>query len=138
MWRRSTRSVEFSYLRRCQKRSLNRRYGSLPIQSSLAGWGAGGECWPNAISRSIRWCGHTNPFTGICSMNSGTASLGSLVAQKTDFTIARVIARLNIGGPAVQAILMTDAFRRRGYRTLLITGEVPSTEGSMEHLAHGL
>ena len=57
---------------------------------------------------------------------------------EADFTIARVIGRLNIGGPAVQAILMTDAFRKRGYRTLLITGEVPPTEGSMEHVARGL
>lgn len=57
-----------------------------------------------------------------------------------DFTIARVIARLNIGGPAIQAILMTDAFRHRGYRTLLLTGEVPPGEGSMEYLArdHGV
>jgi glycosyltransferase involved in cell wall biosynthesis len=52
-----------------------------------------------------------------------------------DFTIARVIARLNIGGPAVQAILMTEALRQRGYRTLLLTGEVPEGEGSMEYLA---
>jgi glycosyltransferase involved in cell wall biosynthesis len=51
------------------------------------------------------------------------------------FTIARVIARLNIGGPAIQAILMTDEFRRRGYPTLLLTGEVPPGEGSMEYLA---
>ncbi len=51
------------------------------------------------------------------------------------FTIARIMARLNIGGPAIQAIMMTDEFRRRGYRTLLLTGEVPPGEGSMEYLA---
>jgi glycosyltransferase involved in cell wall biosynthesis len=50
-------------------------------------------------------------------------------------TIARVIARLNVGGPAMQAILLTDAFRRRGYRTLLLTGEVAAGEASMEYLA---
>ncbi len=55
--------------------------------------------------------------------------------SSTDFTIARVIARLNIGGPAIQAILMTEEFRRRGYRALLLTGEVPPGEGSMEYLA---
>src|SRR3954463_8713983 len=55
--------------------------------------------------------------------------------SSSDFTIARVIARLNIGGPAIQAILMTDEFRRRGYRTLLLTGEVPPGEGSMDYLA---
>lgn len=53
----------------------------------------------------------------------------------SNFTIARVIARLNIGGPAIQAILMTEAFRQKGYRALLLTGEVPALEGSMEYLA---
>jgi hypothetical protein len=35
--------------------------------------------------------------------------------SKPDFTIATVIARLNIGGAASQAILMTEAFRQKGY-----------------------
>jgi len=52
-----------------------------------------------------------------------------------NLTIARVIARLNIGGPALQAILMTEAFRHRGYRSILLTGEVPVSEGSMENIA---
>jgi glycosyltransferase involved in cell wall biosynthesis len=51
------------------------------------------------------------------------------------FTIARIITRLNVGGPPIQAVLMTDEFRRRGYRSLLVTGKVPQNEGSMEHLA---
>jgi glycosyltransferase involved in cell wall biosynthesis len=54
---------------------------------------------------------------------------------RSNITIARVIARLNIGGPAIQAILMTEAFREKGYRSLLLTGEVASGEGSMEYLA---
>jgi len=52
------------------------------------------------------------------------------------FTIARLIARLNVGGPATQAILMTEAFRKKGYRALLLTGEVPPGESSMEYLAY--
>jgi glycosyltransferase involved in cell wall biosynthesis len=52
------------------------------------------------------------------------------------FTIARLIARLNVGGPSTQAILMTEAFQKKGYRALLLTGEVPAGEGSMEYLAH--
>lgn len=51
------------------------------------------------------------------------------------FTIARVIARLNVGGPSTQAVLMTEAFLNKGYRALLITGEIPAGEGSMEGLA---
>lgn len=50
-------------------------------------------------------------------------------------TIVRLIARLNVGGPATQAILMTEAFQKKGYRTLLLTGEVAPGEGSMEFLA---
>ena len=52
--------------------------------------------------------------------------------------IARVIARLNVGGPATQAILMTDAFQRRGYQATLLTGEVAPGEASMEYLAREL
>jgi glycosyltransferase involved in cell wall biosynthesis len=57
------------------------------------------------------------------------------VKSKPNLTIARVIARLNIGGPAIQAILMTEAFRQKGYRSILLTGEVPASEGSMEQMA---
>ncbi|HZC24705.1 MAG TPA: glycosyltransferase family 4 protein [Candidatus Binatia bacterium] len=55
--------------------------------------------------------------------------------SRNKVTIARVIARLNVGGPAIQAISMTKAFRERGYRTILLTGQIPDGEGSMEHLA---
>src|ERR1700723_1850858 len=55
--------------------------------------------------------------------------------SKYNLTIVRVIARLNIGGPAIQAILMTEAFRKKGYRSILLSGEVPATEGSMEYMA---
>jgi glycosyltransferase involved in cell wall biosynthesis len=57
------------------------------------------------------------------------------MTSTSDISIARVIARLNVGGPAIQAILMTEAFRRRGYRTLLVTGEVSPKEASMDYLA---
>lgn len=50
-------------------------------------------------------------------------------------SIARVIARLNVGGPAIQAILMTDTFNRRGFPSILLTGEVPPGEASMEYFA---
>jgi|HubBroStandDraft_1064217.scaffolds.fasta_scaffold05439_6 glycosyltransferase involved in cell wall biosynthesis len=55
--------------------------------------------------------------------------------SKPNLTIATVIARLNIGGAASQAILMTEALREKGYRSILLTGEVPASEGSMEYLA---
>ena len=58
------------------------------------------------------------------------------MSSAKSLTIARVIARLNVGGPATQAILMTEAFRKKGYRALLLAGEVPPGEGSMEYLAY--
>lgn len=55
--------------------------------------------------------------------------------SRNSFAIARVIARLNIGGPSIQAISMTQAFQRKGYRAILLTGQIPEGEGSMEYLA---
>lgn len=52
--------------------------------------------------------------------------------------VVRVIARLNIGGPAIQAITMTRLLEPRGYRTLLVCGREGPAEGSMEYLAHEL
>jgi glycosyltransferase involved in cell wall biosynthesis len=58
------------------------------------------------------------------------------VKRAKGLTIARLIGRLNVGGPATQAILMTEAFQKKEYRALLLTGEVPPGEGSMEYLAY--
>ena len=55
--------------------------------------------------------------------------------RRGDFTIARAIARLNVGGPAIQAVLLTEAFREKGYKALLLTGEVSPCEGDMEYFA---
>ncbi len=52
--------------------------------------------------------------------------------------VARVISRLNIGGPAIQAITLTARLQPRGYGTLLIRGSETQDEGSMDHLAERL
>ena len=49
--------------------------------------------------------------------------------------VARIIARLNIGGPAIQAITLTERLEPLGYETLLIRGSEALHEGSMDHLA---
>ncbi|HTW45538.1 MAG TPA: glycosyltransferase [Acidobacteriaceae bacterium] len=49
--------------------------------------------------------------------------------------IARAIARLNIGGPAIQAVLLTRELADAGHTTSLLVGNVPESEGSMEYLA---
>jgi glycosyltransferase involved in cell wall biosynthesis len=49
--------------------------------------------------------------------------------------ILRIIARLNIGGPAIQAISLSDHLSREGYKTLLVSGKVAPNEGDMTYLA---
>jgi glycosyltransferase involved in cell wall biosynthesis len=49
--------------------------------------------------------------------------------------IARAIARLNIGGPAIQAVLLTRELADAGHSTSLLVGNVPESEGNMEYLA---
>ena len=51
--------------------------------------------------------------------------------------VIRIIARLNIGGPAIHAIVLTDEFNRRRHDSLLVAGSVAPGEASMEYLAQG-
>jgi glycosyltransferase involved in cell wall biosynthesis len=52
--------------------------------------------------------------------------------------VLRVIARLNVGGPAIQAITLTRLLGERGYETLLVRGREGPREGSMDPLAEEL
>jgi glycosyltransferase involved in cell wall biosynthesis len=45
--------------------------------------------------------------------------------------VSRVITRLNIGGPARQALILTEALEQRGFRTDLVHGLVGSREGQL-------
>lgn len=49
--------------------------------------------------------------------------------------VLRVIGRLNVGGPAIQAITLSDRLNERGYETTLVRGREGPAEGSMDHLA---
>jgi glycosyltransferase involved in cell wall biosynthesis len=49
--------------------------------------------------------------------------------------VLRVIARLNIGGPARHVVLLDRGLRARGYETLLAHGSLGPGEASLEHLA---
>jgi glycosyltransferase involved in cell wall biosynthesis len=46
-----------------------------------------------------------------------------------------VIARLNVGGPAIQAITLSRLLEERGYETRLVRGQEGAREGSMDSLA---
>lgn len=48
--------------------------------------------------------------------------------------IAHVVARLNIGGPAIYTVMLANHFNRRNYRSLLIAGRPLAHEGDMGYL----
>lgn len=52
----------------------------------------------------------------------------------------RVITRLNIGGPAIQAVCLSTGLAREGFETLLVYGSLGAGEGDMTYLLpeHGL
>jgi glycosyltransferase involved in cell wall biosynthesis len=49
--------------------------------------------------------------------------------------VARVITRLNIGGPSIQAIALTSRLADRGHQTRLLHGRIGPGEGDMRYLA---
>ena len=56
-------------------------------------------------------------------------------AAQEKIKIMRVIARLNIGGPAIQAILLSTELNHPPFSTLLVTGTTGKYEGDMNYLA---
>jgi glycosyltransferase involved in cell wall biosynthesis len=49
--------------------------------------------------------------------------------------ILRVIARLNVGGPARHVVWLTEGLKSMGHETVLVTGVVPSGEDDMNYFA---
>jgi glycosyltransferase involved in cell wall biosynthesis len=49
--------------------------------------------------------------------------------------ILRIIARLNVGGPARHVIWLTEGLKSEGFETLLVAGVVPPGEDDMSYLA---
>jgi glycosyltransferase involved in cell wall biosynthesis len=60
------------------------------------------------------------------------------VPTEPERRITRIIARLNVGGPAIQAITLTRLLEGRGYRTRLVRGVEGPEEGNMDYLAEQL
>ncbi len=52
--------------------------------------------------------------------------------------VVRIISRLNIGGPAIQAITLTNRLEPLGYETTLVRGREDPGEGTMDYLAEAL
>ena len=55
-------------------------------------------------------------------------------ASQSSPRIARIITRLNIGGPAIQAARLTTLLEARGYHTCLVHGRLGRDEGDMSDL----
>ena len=55
--------------------------------------------------------------------------------ENQSIRILRIIARLNIGGPAIQAITLSSDLNKAIYKTLLVCGNVSPYEGDMAYLA---
>ena len=55
--------------------------------------------------------------------------------MKNKKKIIRVITRLNIGGPAIHAVLLSQAFSNESFSTYLVTGSPDPGEGDMTYLA---
>ena len=49
--------------------------------------------------------------------------------------ILRIIARLNVGGPARHVVWLSEGLKADGYETLLVTGVVPPGEDDMSYVA---
>ena len=61
-------------------------------------------------------------------MNSANSSVKKI-------KVMRIIARLNIGGPAIHTILLSSHLEALGCQTLLVAGQVGPEEGDMHYLA---
>jgi glycosyltransferase involved in cell wall biosynthesis len=48
--------------------------------------------------------------------------------------VVRVITRLNIGGPSIQAMTLSERLTSRGFDTLLVHGQLDAGEGDMRYL----
>ena len=49
--------------------------------------------------------------------------------------VIRIIARLNVGGPAKHVVWLTSGLKDAGFDTLLVTGKVPEGEEDMSYFA---
>jgi len=52
--------------------------------------------------------------------------------------VLRIIARLNVGGPARHVVWLTAGMKSAGYETVLVAGTVPATEDDMGYFAEQL
>lgn len=59
---------------------------------------------------------------------------GQFTLDKNKIKIVRIIARLNIGGPAINACILSSMLDKGRFATKVIYGSLLESEGSLEHL----
>src|SRR5215217_3430075 len=62
-------------------------------------------------------------------------SRNSLMSDVRPTKVIRVIARLNVGGPAKHVVWLTSGLQDAGFDSLLVTGSVPPGEEDMSYFA---
>src|SRR5690349_15368300 len=80
------------------------------------------------LSMRLRWVDRS-------SLDPPRVPYASIVPRDDHVRILRVIARLNVGGPALHVSYLTSELDRIGYETTLVAGRVGEGEGSMEDAA---
>jgi glycosyltransferase involved in cell wall biosynthesis len=55
-------------------------------------------------------------------------------AQAAPIRVVRIVTRLNIGGPSIQAVELSSRLTGRGFETLLVHGQLGAGEGDMRYL----
>src|SRR5216683_86233 len=73
-----------------------------------------------------------NRFRGVCASRTGGQDAR---APANKMKILRIIARLNVGGPARHVVWLTEGLQPYGCETLLVAGVVPPGEDDMSYVA---
>ena len=60
---------------------------------------------------------------------------GNSVSLVNPVKVVRIIARLNVGGPAKHVVWLTSGLEEAGFKSLLVTGTVPPGEEDMSYFA---
>src|SRR5918992_5085429 len=85
--------------------------------------------------RSCNACERALPSSSAGASVSRTGViLAAGVPRDEPIRVLRVIARLNVGGPALHVSYLTKGLDPLGYETTLVAGKVGPDEGSMEYV----
>src|SRR4051812_47453629 len=75
-----------------------------------------------------------HPAINRCCDGSRPIALARAMLQCPSLRVLRLITRLNIGGPSIQAITLSDLLTPRGFTTRLVHGSLGAGEGDMSYL----